>query len=52
MTGAARYLENRRNDPDYDRAYAVARKRIKDIDTAPRSPVESDPLDGEWVPTQ
>ena len=31
-TGAERYLENRREDPDYDRAYTSARRRIDQVD--------------------
>ena len=32
LTGAERYLKNRREDPDYDRAYISARHRIDQID--------------------
>lgn len=31
-TGAERYLKNRREDPDYDRAYTSARRRIDQVD--------------------
>ncbi len=31
-TGAERYLKHRREDLDYDRAYATARHRIDQID--------------------
>lgn len=37
MTGAERYLKNRRKDPDYDRAYAAARHRIDQIDAIIRA---------------
>ena len=33
LTGAERYLKHRREDPDYDRAYTSARRRIDQIDT-------------------
>ena len=32
LTEAERYLKNRREDPDYDRAYIAARHRIDQID--------------------
>jgi DNA-binding phage protein len=32
-TGAERYLNDRRSDPDYERAYAAARRRIDQIDS-------------------
>lgn len=37
LTGAERYLENRREDPDYDRAYIAARRRIDQIDAIIRA---------------
>ena len=37
MTGAERYLKNRRKDPDYDRAYVDARDRIDQIDAIIRA---------------
>ncbi len=37
MTGAERYLKNRRKDPDYDRAYVDARHRIDQIDAIIRA---------------
>lgn len=37
MTGAERYLENRRKDPAYDRAYIDARHRIDQIDAIIRA---------------
>ena len=36
-TGAERYLNGRREDPDYDRAYVAARHRIGQIDTIIRA---------------
>ena len=32
LTAAERYLKNRREDPDYDRAYISARHRIDQIE--------------------
>lgn len=32
LTGAERYLKNRREDPGYDRAYTSARRRIDQVD--------------------
>ena len=37
VTGAERYLKSRREDPDYDRAYLSARRRIDQIDTIIRA---------------
>ena len=37
LTGAERYFKNRRKDPDYDRAYTSARRRIDQIDTLIRT---------------
>ena len=37
LTGAERYLEHRREDPDYDRAYVSARHRIDQIDAIIRA---------------
>ena len=37
VTGAERYLEHRREDPEYDRAYVAARRRIDQIDTIIRA---------------
>lgn len=36
-TGAERYLKNRRADPDYDRAYISARRRIDQTDAIIRA---------------
>ena len=36
-TGAERYVESRRADPDYDRAYTAARRRIDQIDAIIRA---------------
>ena len=37
LNGAERYLEHRREDPDYDRAYVSARRRIDQIDAIIRA---------------
>ena len=37
VTGAERYLKHRREDPEYDRAYVSARRRIDQIDTIIRA---------------
>ena len=37
LTGAERYLKNRREDPDYDRTYISARRRIDQIDALIRA---------------
>ena len=37
VTGAERYLNRRREDPDYDRAYISARRRIDQIDAIIRA---------------
>ena len=37
ITGAERYLKNRRKDPDYDRAYTAARRRVGQIDAIIRA---------------
>ena len=37
LTGAERYLKNRRGDSDYDRAYISARHRIDQIDAIIRA---------------
>ncbi len=37
LTGAERYLKHRREDPDYDRAYTAARRRIDQIDALIRA---------------
>jgi len=37
LTGAERYLKDRREDPDYDRAYITARHRIDQIDAIIRA---------------
>ena len=36
-TGAERYFDNRREDPDYERAYTSARQRIDQIDAIIRT---------------
>ena len=40
LTGAERYLKNRREDPDYDRAYTSARRRIDQVDMLIRALAE------------
>ena len=37
LTGAERYLKDRRNDLDYDRAYTSARRRIDQVDSLIRA---------------
>ena len=37
LTGAERYLRDRRSDPDYDSAYTSARRRIDQVDALIRS---------------